>query len=77
MANTEPLKRVIEPELASLFLAKHSARRLNPGRLLGIDFDLIALSESQRVLWFCEITTSGFLGKGKANFHIWGRSEVL
>ena len=70
MANTEKLKTIIEPELAELFLKKHSARRLLPGRLLGMDCDVVAYSESNRVLWFCEITTSGFLGKGKSDFHV-------
>ena len=70
MANTEQLKTVVEPELADLFLKGHTAQRLRPGRVLGMDCDLIAYSESDHILWFCEITTSGFLGKGDKDFHV-------
>jgi len=70
MANTQILKEVIEPELAEAFLKQHSARRLTCGRVLGMDYDLIAFSEGDLVLWLCEITASGYLGKGSRDFHV-------
>lgn len=70
MANTQILKTVIEPELAGLFLLDHAAQRLQIGPVLGMDCDLIAFSESNHILWFCEITASGFLGRQDKDFHV-------
>jgi len=70
MARTQTLKRLIEPELAAGFLEKHNAVEINPGRLLGMEFDLVAYSAKEGILWACEMTASGFLGKGKRNFHV-------
>jgi hypothetical protein len=70
MARTQALKLNIQSELAAGFLKAHDAVEIIPGRLLGMDFDLAAYSMADRALWFCEMTTSGFLGKGNGNFHI-------
>lgn len=70
MARTEVLKKVIQPELADSFLRMHNAVEIKLRRLFGMEPDLIAYSAGEGVLWICEITVSGFLGKGKSNFHI-------
>jgi hypothetical protein len=70
MARTEVLKTIIQPELAASFLLAHNAIEIKPRRLLGMEPDLVAYSAADGVLWICEITTSGFLGKGNANFHV-------
>ena len=70
MANTQLLKTKIEPELAGGFLLAHDAVRIAPGPLLGMQPDLVAYSIETRILWVCEITVSGFLGKGDALFHV-------
>jgi hypothetical protein len=54
--------RRIESELAAGFLRAHGAIEIHSGRLLGIDFDLVGRSAADSVLWFCEMTASGFLG---------------
>lgn len=70
MARTQALKLTIEPELAAGFLKTHNAIEIIPGRLIGMDFDLVGYSAADRVLWFCEMTASGFLGKGTSDFHV-------
>ena len=70
VARTHGLKTHIQAELAAGFLARHNAVEIASGRLLGMDVDLVAYSASDRVLWACEMTTSGFLGKGGGNFHV-------
>lgn len=70
MARTQALKLIIQPELAAGFLKGHSAIEITTGRVLGMEFDLVGYSNADRVLWFCEITASGFLGKGRGDFHV-------
>src|SRR5580700_3245204 len=70
MAQTNVLKYVIQPELADSFLRKHEAIEIRIRRLLGMEPDLVAYSARSNVLWVCEITASGFLGKGDGDFHI-------
>ena len=70
MARTEVLKTVLQPELAGSFLRKHNAVEIKLRRLLGMELDLVAYSAVDGVLWICEITVSGFLGKGNSNFHV-------
>jgi hypothetical protein len=70
MAGTQGLKHLIQTELAEGFLKKHGSATISPGRLLGMEFDLVAYSGADRILWVCEMTASGFLGKGTGNFHI-------
>jgi hypothetical protein len=62
-ARTRGLK-AIEADLATEFLKQHKAVRIAAPRLFGVDFDLVAYSSAERILWFCEMTTSGFPGKG-------------
>lgn len=70
MASTQALKTLIEAELAAGFLKQHDAVEIRPGRLLGIDFDLVAYSAVEKILWVCEMTASGFLGGSKGDFHV-------
>lgn len=70
MARTQALKETVQSELAAGFLKAHFAVEIIPSRLLGMDFDLVAYSAVDHVLWFCEMTTSGFLGKGRSSFPI-------
>jgi hypothetical protein len=75
MALTKVLEYLIEPELARGFLLVHQAEKIKSQELLCMKPDLIAYSEAEGVLWICEITTSGFLGKAKGNFHLGGAKK--
>jgi hypothetical protein len=41
-----------------------------------MDYDLIAISESEGTLWFCEITTSGYFGGSKGPFHVGASRKI-
>jgi hypothetical protein len=76
MARRDVLTGLIQRELADGFLKKNHAtevtvgRKDQPPRLLGIAFDLVAYSVKEKILWACEMTASGFLGKGEGNRHV-------
>lgn len=74
MANTQALK-LVEKELKQLFVEKHKANIISCGRILGMEFDLIAYSAEKKCLLVGEITVSGYYGN-QGKFHIGGARKL-
>ena len=74
MANTQAFK-LVEKELRQLFIKKHKAKLISCGRILGMEFDLVAYSEEKKCLYIGEITASGYYGN-QGKFHIGGARKL-
>lgn len=75
MANTNDLRNVVEPSLKAVFFERYQCERLEVStRSLkyifeGMEPDLLAIDREKGILYVGEITTSGYLGPRKGNFH--------
>ncbi|MDP3105184.1 MAG: hypothetical protein Q8M95_11325 [Candidatus Methanoperedens sp.] len=76
MANTNRLKKEVEPEIINLFCKENDCNLVsfNPKSkikeiFLGMDPDLVAYDKNKKILYIGEITTSGYDGN-RGNFHI-------
>ncbi|MTI71080.1 MAG: hypothetical protein FH751_12595 [Firmicutes bacterium] len=78
MANTNKLKTVVEKEMIDRFCDKYEIKPLKLDLqknkihtiFSGMEPDLIAYHEEERILYLGEITTSGYLGQRGRDFHV-------
>lgn len=83
MANTNKLRSIVEPALAKEFETKYHCRLLRfstkelKNIFLGMEPDLVAISDDGITLYIGEITTSGFLGRKGKDFHVGGVKKVF
>lgn len=83
MANTNRLKKEIEPEIINLFCKKYDCNLLSfdpkskiKEIFLGMDHDLIAYNKNKKILYIGEITASGYDGH-RGNFHTGGVKKFV
>lgn len=76
MANTNRLKKEVEPEIINLFCKKYDCNLLSfdpkskiKEIFLGMDHDLVAYDKNKKILYIGEITASGYDGH-RGNFHV-------
>lgn len=76
MANTNGLKKIVEPDLINSFKQKYGCELISlPSKsikniFLEMEPDLIGFDKENCVLFIGEITTSGYFGQRGKNFHI-------
>lgn len=82
MANTNRLKKEIEPEIINLFCKKYDCNLLSfdpkskiKEIFLGMDHDLIAYNKNKKILYIGEITASGYDGH-RGNISYWRCKKV-
>ena len=82
MANTNALKRKIEPELSDKFIKKYHCKKLEfqNKRLheifMGMEPDVVGYNQKEKKLYIGEITASGFYGGKRSDFHIGGAKKL-
>ena len=74
MANTNKIKKIIEPHMVERFLKDYSAKRMELKSILGMQPDIIAYKNSTLILG--EITASGYLGGKKSSYHQGGVKKI-
>jgi hypothetical protein len=85
MANTTVLKNIIEPELERGFFLKYGhLEKMRPKPtnaelrdiFMDMEPDLIGVGSISSILYIGEITTSGYLGSRRGDFHIGAAKKV-
>lgn len=74
MANTNQIKEEIEPQIAACFICEIGAELTKIKKIIGMQPDIIATKNN--TLIFGEITTSGYLGGNKNNYHQGGVKKI-
>ncbi len=83
MANTNELKMIVEPELIHFFCEKNELTQLDIKRVQvkqifnEMEPDLIAYSARHKTLYVGEVTTSGYLGQKRGDFHVGAVKKVF
>lgn len=83
MANTNELKTVVEPELIQFFCEKNELTQLDINRAQvkqifnEMEPDLIAYSTQHKTLYVGEVTTSGYLGQKRGDFHVGAVKKIF
>lgn len=82
MANTNDLKKVVEPDLINGFKRLYNCEilRLSPKELkhvfLDMEPDLVGTDREGTTLYVGEITTSGYFGQKERDFHVGAVKKV-